>query len=433
MKTLLIALSLLQASPSFDQPWTLQRCIDWALEHNLTVARSAAAVQSKEIDKNTADWSWAPSVSAQAGQTWNFGRGIGGDNTYEKGNSASTSFTLGAGMTLFDGLATPQRMKLAALNLEAATADLDKAREDVRVAVTRAYVQVLYNYEIRDVAREQLSIDSLQVARLEGMFDSGMASAADVSQQKASMAQSLLTLIQAQNNVTSALLDLSQLLELPSFQGFEVVRPAVEVEELYMGLPDDIYADALGLRPAIRAEQLRLEGTARSLSIAKAAYLPSLSLNAGLGTNYYTSFASQRFWNQLNSNFSQYVGLTLSVPIFNRMSTRNAVRSAQLQRRTQEIQLRLAQQELYKEIQQAWNGAVAARVKYDASSQAVLAARDAFDLTQAKYENGKATFTEFNESRNRLAKAQSECAQATYEYLFQTRLVEFYRGGELKL
>lgn len=435
MKSFVLAFALMQAVevPATNHPWTLKECTDWALEHNLTVATQNMNVEGRAIDKNTADMAWLPSVNGSASENWSFGRGIGGNNTYESGNSASTSFNLSASMNLFDGLATPRRMQLAELNLEAATADLEKARDDIRVQVAQAYVQILYNYEIADVAREQLAIDSLQVARLEGMFGNGKASAAEVSQQKASLAQSQLTLVQAQNNVRASLLALAQLLELPDWNGFSVVRPAVELEEVPLSCPDVIYIDALAIRPEIRAEKLRLDGAAKQLQIAKAAWSPSLSLSAGMGTNYYSSFGTTGFWDQLSNNFSQYVGLSLSIPIFNKFSTRNQVRSAKLQQQTQAIQLRRTEQNLYKEIQQAWNSAVASRAKWEASQTAAAAAKDAFELMQAKYENGKATLTEFNESRNRLVKAQSDSVQATYEYLYQTRLVEFYRGGELTL
>ena len=197
--------------------------------------------------------------------------------------------------------------------------------------------------------------------------------------------------------------------------------------------PDDIYDEACGLRPAIRAEQLRLDASEKTIAIAQAAYMPSLSLSAGLGTNYYSNYGGKGFWEQMNDNFSQYIGLSLSIPIFNRFSTRNQVRSAQLNRMSQQVRLRQVQQQLYKEIQQAWNGAVAARAKYDASILAADAAADAFELVLAKYENGKAAITEFNESRAQMLKTRSDCVQATYEYLFQTRLVNFYRGGMLAL
>ena len=436
MKALIIALALtapVDSLPDLSHPWTLAQCIDWAMENNLTVLQQEDNLQGREIDKNTAEWAWLPSVNASASEDWSFGRGLGGNNTYESGNSSSTGFSLGGNMTLFDGLATPRRIDLARLNLDAAVNDLEKARDDIRVSVAQGYVQVLYNYEIRDVAREQLAIDSLQVARLEGLFHSGKASAAEVSQQKASQAQSQLTLVQAENNLRTSLLDLAQLLELPEWDGFNIVRPEIEPEPVYLGTPDDIYAEALGIRPAIKAEQLRLEGARKQVDIAKSAYSPSLSLSAGMGTNYYTSFSSINFWDQLNKNFSQYVRLSLSIPIFNKFSTRNQVRSAQLSLHTQQLQLRRVEQNLYKEIQQAWNGAVAAQAKWEAAKVASDAARDAFELMQAKYENGKATLTEFNESRNRLVKSQSDAAQASFEYLFQTRLVQFYRGAPMTL
>lgn len=438
MKTLLITLALMMQAPvdslpDLSHPWTLQECMDWALEHNLTVATQTITRERTAVEKNTAEWSWVPDASGSVSQNWNFGRGLGGDNTYEYGNSANTGFTLSSSMPLFDGLSTPRRIQLARLNLEAATQDLEKARDDIRVSVAKAYVQVLYNYEIEGVARRQLRIDSLQVARLQGMFDNGKASAADLAQQKASQASSHLTWVQAENNVRSALLDLAQLLDLHVWEGFHIDRPQVELEQVLLSSPDDIFADAVQIRPAIRAEELRLEGTYRSIQIAHAQHLPSLTLSAGLGANYYSTNTVTSFFDQLSNNFSQYVGLRLNVPLFTRFSARNQLRSARLNRVNQEIQLQRVKNNLYKEIVQAWNGAVAAQAKWESAREAQVAAEAAFELQEAKYENGKATFTEFNEARNRLVKAYSDAAQATYEYLFQTHLVEFYRGGALTL
>ena len=163
----------------------------------------------------------------------------------------------------------------------------------------------------------------------------------------------------------------------------------------------------------------------------------SLSLSGGVGTNYYTTsndaYPSDKFFNQLSHNFSPYIGLSLNVPIFTRFQTRNNIRSARLNQDLQQIQLDKTKQSLYKEIQQAWSNAVAAEAKYRSSSEAATAAEDAFRLVQAKYENGKATITEFNESRNQLLKTKSDQVQATYEYLFQSRLLDFYRGEALVL
>ena len=274
MKTLLIALALTQATPDslhdFSQPWTLRQCTEWALEHNLSVAAQQCVAQTQEVNQNTARMAWLPGVSASVGENLNFGRGLGSNNTYEYGNTASTSFSLGASMTLFDGLATPARMELARLNLEAATKELEKVRDDVSISVAKAYVQILYSQQILDVAREQVSIDSLQLERLQGMLQNGKASAAEVSQQRSSLAQSQLALVQARNNVRSAVLDMAQLLELPQWDGFSVQQPASAPEAVALPSPDDIYAEAVGLRPSIQAEELRLEGMDQSVRIAKA-------------------------------------------------------------------------------------------------------------------------------------------------------------------
>ena len=156
-----------------------------------------------------------------------------------------------------------------------------------------------------------------------------------------------------------------------------------------------------------------------------------------MGSNYYTTsnalYPQDKFFDQLSHNFSPYVGISMSVPIFTRFQTRNNIRSARLNQELQQIQLDKAKQSLYKEIQQAWSNAVAAEAKYRSSSEAAVAAEDAFRLTQAKYENGKATITEFNESRNQLLRTKSDQVQATYEYLFQSRLLDFYRGSALEL
>ena len=436
---LLLALLAPVLSPAQDlrHPWSLQECLDWALEHSLTVKQSELNVAQREIQLNTSENSWLPNVSASVNESLSFGRGLTADNTYTSANTTSTGFSIGGGMNLFDGLATPNNIALSRLNLEAATADLERARDDIRVAVARAYVQVLYDYEIVDVARKQIELDDAQVARLEAMAATGKAAQAEVSQQKASRAQSGVTLVQAENNLRLALLDLGQLLEFPSSEGFSIVRPDVDVDGIRLDLPERIFADAVDVRPAVRAEEIRLKGTEKSLKIAQAAQYPSLSLSGGVGSNYYTTsnaeYPQDKFWNQLSHNFSPYIGASMSIPIFTRFQTRNNIRSARLNQELQQIQLDKTRQSLYKEIQQAWSNAVAAEAKYRSSTEASTAAEDAFRLVQAKYENGKATITEFNESRNQLLKTRSDRVQATYEYLFQSRLLDFYRGDALAL
>ena len=421
-----------------QKAWSLRECCDYAIEHNISIKQQENQCRQQEIQLSTSKNSRLPDVSASLGQNFSFGRGLTAQNTYTNTNTSSTSLQLGASLPLFTGFEIPNQIKLSKLNLEAATADLEKAKNDIRMQVAQAYVQILYDMEIADVAHRQIAIDSAQVARLQAFVDNGKASEAELSQQKATMANSKLTATQADNNLKLELLALSQLLELPSPEGFAVVRPnPEELAKLMLQdkliTPDYIYAEALGVKPEILSQQLKLKGTEHSIKIAQAGHYPTLSLSGGLGTNYYTTsgFKADGFGKQLENNFSQYIGLNLSVPIFSRFQTRNRIRSARIDQANQQLQLDNTKKTLYKEIQQVYYNAQNAQSKEKSSAEAVQSSKDAFQLMQAKYENGKANITEFNESKNNYLKSESDLVQARYENLYQHALLEFYRGKEL--
>lgn len=416
--------------------WTLRQCIDYALEHNIMVKQQNNVTRQQKIQVDDNRGNHLPTVDASIGQNFSFGRGLTAQNTYENTNTSSTSFQLGASVPLFAGNKIVNSVKLAQLNLDASLADLEKARDDIRTQVAAAYVQILYDMEIVDVAKRQIAIDSMQVARLEIMLEAGKASAAEVSQQKATLAQSRLTATTAENNYRLSLLSLSQLLELPTPEGFTIVRPSlddIKSPDGSLPSPDLVYNEALGIKPQVKAEQLRLSGTDYSIKIARGDYMPTLSLNGGLGTNYYktSGFDADAFGKQLKNNFSQYLGLNLSIPIFNHFSTRNKIRSAKIDRENQMLKLEDTKKSLYKEIQQVYYNAVASESKYASSQQAVESNADAFALMQAKYENGKANITEFNEQKNNFLKSESDMVQAKYEYLYNSALIDFYRGRAL--
>ena len=436
---LLFVIFHLSSSPVGAQtPWTLEKCCDYAVEHNIGIRQKEHQRERQEIQLSNARNRRLPDLSGSVNENFSFGRGLTAENTYTNTNTSSTSLSLGTSVPLFTGFEIPNQIKLSRLNLEAATQDLEKAKNDIRMQVAKSYVQVLFDMELLEVAHRQISIDSAQVARLEAMLAVGKASEAELSQQRATMAQSQLTATQASNNLRLELLSLSQLLELESPEGFTIVQPLKSLENLESLenlSPEIILADALATKPEIRSEQIRLQASERNIDIAKAGLYPTLSFSAGLGTNYYTTsgYKSDPLGRQLKNNFSQYLGLNLNIPIFNRFQTRNSIRSARLDRMNQQLTLDDAKKSLYKEIQQAWYNTVAASEKLHSSQQARQASNDAFRLTQAKYENGKATITEFNEAKNNLMKTESDLTQARYEYLYQTALLKFYRGQPLTL
>ena len=415
-------------------PWTLAECIRHAQENNITLQQQDLRVKQQELQLETAKGSRLPQVSGSASENFSFGRGLTADNTYSNTNTTSTGLSLGAAVPIFNGLRISNSIKENELNLKASTADLEKAREDMGVAVAQAYVQILYNMELLDVAMNQVGIDSLQVERLSAMLENGKASQAQLAQQKAALGQSRLSATQARNNLNLSLLDLSQLLELKDPEGFSIVRPSVPADGLFLGDPEDIYAEAVENKPSIRAEMFRLDATEFTIKGAKGAFLPSISANGGLGTNYYTmsSAPSSAFMEQIKHNFSQYLGISLSVPMFSGFQTRNQVRMAELSRTNQILQLENTKKTLYKEIQQAYYNAVAAGEKYRSSQDARASAQESFELVKAKYENGKANITEFNESRDAFLRAESDLVRSRYEYLYSAKLLDFYRGRPLE-
>ena len=425
------------SAASAQKAWSLRECCDYAIEHSIPIKQQENQRRQQEVQLSTSRNSRLPDVSASLNQNFSFGRGLTADNTYSNTNTSSTSLQLGANMPLFTGFQIPNQIKLNQLNLEAATADLEKAKDDIRMKVAQAYVQILYDMEISEVAHRQIDIDSMQVVRLQAFVKNGKASESELSQQRATLANSRLLATQAENNTRLAVLTLTQLLELPTPDGFSVVRP--ELADVSADIaaaipsPDIIYAEALGIKPEIAAQQLKLKGTEHNIKIARAGYYPTLSLSGGMGTNYYTTsgFKSDNFSTQLKNNFSQYIGLNLNVPIFNRFQTRNSIRTAKIQRENQQLQLDNTKKTLYQEIQKVYYNALNALSKEQSSLEAVKSTQTAFNLMQAKYENGKATITEFNESKNTYLKSESDLVQARYENLYQHALLEFYRGKEL--
>lgn len=437
---LFISLLLISIGGKAQERWSLRRCIDYAIEHNINIRRTANAVEQSAVEANTAKWARLPNLNGSAGQSWNWGRtqtAIKNEETgdystvYVNTSSQGSNLNLSTSIPLFTGLQIPNQYALAKLNLKAATADLAKTQEDIAINVASAYLQVLFNQELQQVAESQVELSLQQQARITRLADMGKASMAEVAEAKARVAQDQMTAVQARNNYELALLDLSQLIELESPEGFLLESPDVSFALQQLTPPDEIYQTALAQKPAIQAAEYRLEGSKHSIRIAQSAYYPQLNLNGSLGTNYYSTI-NRTFRQQMGDNFSKYVGLSLSVPIFNRFSTRNRVRSARLQRDNYELQLTETKKTLYKEIQQAWYNAVAAESKYSSSHTAAEAGAESFRLMSEKYENGKANAVEYNEAKQNLMRAQSDELQAKYEYLFRSKILDFYKGETIE-
>jgi len=424
----------LQTFAQQTREWSLTECIEYALAHNLNIKQQEDNVKQQEIALSTSRNSRLPDLNGSIGENFSFGRALTSNNTYQNRNTQSTSLSLGTSAPLITGGRIPAEIKAHRLNLQAALQDYEYARENVMLGVTSSYLEAIYQKDLVAVAERQVELSQAQVRRMELLFENDKASEAEVSQIRSTLAGDKLSLTQQQNSYMLALLELSQLLELETPDGFDVVRPLVETtggDELPS--PDLVYNEALGIKPQVQAEQMRLQSAEKSVLVAKSALYPSLYFNAGIGSSYYNTsgYSVTGFGSQLRDNFNQYFGVSLSVPIFNRFATRNNVRSARLQVHAQQVRLEQTKKSLYKEIQQAYYNAVAASRQCESSDAALSSATQAFNLMQRKYENGKATATDFQDSKTQYMRAESQQIQSRYTYLFRKKILDFYRGKKL--
>lgn len=415
--------------------WTLKQCIDYAITHNVGVQQSAVSARQQEVTVNTSKWARLPEVSGSAGQNWSWGRTASPqDNSYISSNSSNSSFSVGASIPLFTGFKIPNQYKLSQIQLKAALADLQKAKEDLSINVASSYLQALLNKELLKVAEEQITLSKEQLDRLVKMEEVGKASPAQVAEARATVESNKLSAVQSDNTYKLSILDLTQLLELPTPDGFEIAQPDLQLLISKLTPPDELYQTAMAQKSSILAAQYRLEGSDLSIKIARSGYMPTVSMNLGLGTSYYTMSGAtvSSFSSQMKNNLNKYIGMSLSVPIFDRFTTRNNIRTAKLQQLNYSLQLENTKKVFYKEIQQAWYSAVAAENKYKSSQSALDAAKESFLLMRAKYENGKATAVEYNESQQKLRNAESTLLQAKYDYIFRSKILDFYKGEQIK-
>lgn len=438
-RLLVITLSLIGTvssglSAQTSSSWTLRQCIDYAIANNVSIKQTEVTAKQNEIDVNTNKWARLPNLSGGASQNWSWGRAASPvDNSYNDTNSSNTSFSLSSTVPLFTGFSLPNKYKMSQYQLKAALADLQKAKNDMSMNIASSYLQALLNKELCTVAQEQVTLSQQQLDRLARMEEVGKASPAEVAEARANLEQNKLTAVQNDNNYKLSLLDLSQLMELPTPEGFDIITPSDSIQFKTLTPPDDIFTIAASQKPEIQAIQHRLDGSEVNVKIARSGYMPQLSFGMGLGTNYYTLSGADtdNFSKQLKNNLNKYIGFNLSVPLFDRFSTRNSIRTAKLQQLNYSLQLEGTRKTLYKEIQQAWYNAVAAESKYQSSTTAMDAAKASFELMRGKYENGKATSVEYNESQTKLKNAESNQLQAKYDYLFRNKILDFYKGDEI--
>lgn len=428
------------SAASAQDKWSLRECIDYAVEHNIEIQQTALQVENAELDLNTTQNSRLPSLNAGINQNFSFGRTASEiDNNYVNTQASNSSVSVSANMDLFQGFRINNQAKMNKLDLKAAIAGLERAKENLELNITGLYLDVLFKKEILEVYKKQVALSGAQVENTRTMVEEGKVALSQLYDIEAQLAQDEVSEVTAASDLVLSLLNLEQALNLEHSEGFDIVVPTTEelLATTPLLSPDTIYETALGIKPVVREAELRLESSRRQVKVAQSGYYPQLSLGGSFGDGYYymfgQDFEQESFSDQIRNKHSESVGLNLSIPIFNQNRTRNSVRAARLGVTNSTLELSNVRLALYKEIHQAYQGAVAAQSRYTATSKALVAAEESFRAMEIRYNNGKATVTEYDEAGTRLVSSQSEQAQAKYDHLFSSKILDFYRGERIDL
>ena len=421
--------------------WSLEDCIQYAIEHNISIKQLIIRKNSAEVDLNTSEMSRLPNLNAGGGQNWNFGRTQTQSGMYENRSQSNTSFSIGTSIPLFTGFRIPNEIARNKLEVEAAVQNLEKAKEDLSLNIASLFLQVLFYKELLKVNQEQFALGQAQIERTQALLDAGKVPPSQLYDIEAQVANDKVSVIQADNNLRLALLDLAQSLELEQNGDFDIIIPEfgdVVTQNLSSVQPPQIvFENAVKIKPAIKVQELQVQSAEKTLNIAKSGYLPTLNMSMGYGTNYFflynNSLPNRSLSDQLKNNAGQSIGLSLNIPIFNRFSVRNQVRNAKFNIENQQLALENVKKSLYKEIETAYLNALAAQEKYKASQQAIISTAESFKYAKERYEIGKSTVFEFNEARTRFIRSQSEEIQAKYDFIFRAKILDFYNGIPIKL
>ena len=450
-----------------QKAWSLQECVAYALENNISVKQNEISSSLAEMSMQQNRFSMLPTLNASAGRNWNFGRTIDPNtNTFTTQQVESDNISLNSNVTLFNGFQLQNTLKQSRLDYMASKSDIDKIRNDISLNVVSAYLQVLYAKEQLNVAAGRVKQATENRDRVNKMVGAGTMVRGNLLDAESQLATEELSRITAENQLVTAKLTLTQLLQLPTPDGFDVQDPAVQIPEAQVMsmTPAQLYELSLKALPEIKAVDIRVSSAEKGVSIARGSYMPRLSAFGSLSSFYSSSskrlksvdFAgfnpsgdvtsggdtvlspsfntileSNPYGDQLDENYNKAFGISLSIPIFNGLSTRTNVKRARLNLENAKYAAQLTRNQVYQSIQQAHTDALAARKRYDATQRSLAAFEEAFVYAEKRFNAGLTNSLEFLTASNNLTRTRVELLQAKYDYIFRVKVLDFYAGNPL--
>lgn len=428
--------------------WTLEECVLYALENNIQIKQSRLQTETAEINLLQSKMDFAPSLNANASIGNNWGRSIGASNTYETNTATNNSFNLSSSIELFGGMKKWNTLKKNEIDYKASKYISEEMENNIALALTGGYLQILFNHEMLRIAEKQIEVTKQQISRTEKLVEAGSLPSGDLLEIQAQGATEESNLIMARNAVDLSYLDLKQMMDIPSHEELEIDFPKMEISKELQIIPSEqVYANAVEIMPEIKSSEMNVQSAEKAIQIAKGYLYPTLSLSGGIGTNYYSSqketlFDSNNFpyqgntipyLDQIDGNTGEYITLSLSIPIFNGYAARSNVNRSKVQSISRNFDLELRKNELRKNIEQKYHDAIAAYKTYNANRITVESLAESFKYTEEKFAVGMLTSLDYSLAKMRLTQAESDLLRAKYDYIFKTKILDFYMGIPLSL
>lgn len=448
--------------------WDLQKCIDQAQKHNISLKQSEITTQINKNNSVQSEAAILPTLNAFGQHNYNFGKTIDRyTNTFANSQVLSQNFYLSSNVVLWSGLAQYNNIKATRYQYLASTENYMQQRNDLALNVATSYINVIFSDEILLIAKASYKLTQEQLARTEKLAEAGTVAKSAVYDIKAQLANDDVTVTNADNNYQIAMLTLKQILNIDTLNSFAITRPNVDIlnNELALTSVQNIYETALKNQHSIKSANYNLLASERTLNVARGKVSPTLSATGSIGTGTSElnkrivsssivgvtpvaatldgatvvyqpqySFVTEKkpFADQFSENVNKSIGFTLNVPLFNGLQTYTGVKNAKLNVLNAKYGQDLAEQNLYKTIAQAYANSKASLNKYNANRASVEASEQSFMYAQQKLNVGAISTFDYNSAKTRLQNAQSNLVQAKYDYLFKLKVLDYYQGKELK-
>lgn len=444
IKMLPFYLFLLISLPLHAQKqWTLEECISYATENNITLKQARLQKQSAAEDLKQSKAALLPSLSLSTNQSVGYRPWTEQGTTTVSNGTVNTkvhksyyngSYGLNASWTVWDGNQNRNQVKLNAVSEEQAALSLQQTANSIQERIAQLYVQILYLHEAIGVTRQSLETSKKNEERGQQLVEVGKMSKADLAQLSAQRATDEYNVVESESQLANYKLQLKQLLEITDQQEFDIYIPKASDEQALSNIPSlmSVYEQALAQRPEIKGAELEMKSADLQAKIAKAGHLPTVSVTGGVGTS--TNSLSQNTWgNQMKINVDASVGASLSIPLFDQRRTRTAINKAQIQREMAVLDLQDQQKQLYSTIEGYWLDAQTNQQKFRAALTSVESEQQSYNLLSEQFNLGLKNIIELMTGKDKLMSAQQNKLQSKYLTILNQQLLRFYQGETMKI